>query len=140
MTTTLDTNVITALWNEDDALNRTAQGALDNIFGRERLVISGVVYAELLAAPRRSAAFVDQFCDQAGIDVEWELSERIFRMAGEVFRSYAARRRKERGTEPRRILADFLIGAHAAVNGYKLLTMDGGVSRVGFPGLVIVEV
>jgi predicted nucleic acid-binding protein len=54
MTTTLDTNVITALWNEDDALNQASQGAVDNIFGRERLVISGVLYTELLAAARRT--------------------------------------------------------------------------------------
>jgi len=42
--------------------------------------------------------------------------------------------------EPRRILADFLIGAHATVNGYKLLTMDAGVYRAGFPRLAVVEV
>jgi predicted nucleic acid-binding protein len=139
MTTALDTNVITALWNEDDALNRTAQDALDKIFGRERLVISGLVYAELLAAPGRTVSFVEQFCDEAGIEVDWELSEKIFRMAGEAFRNYAARRRKDRGAQPRRILADFLIGAHATVNGHKLLTMDEGVYRVAFPELAIVE-
>jgi predicted nucleic acid-binding protein len=140
MTTALDTNIITALWNEDDALNRTAQDALDKIFGRDSLVISGLVYAELLAAPRRTGSFVDQFCDQAGIDVEWELNERIFRLAGEALRGYADRRRKQIGVEPRRILADFLIGAHATVNGYKLLTMDAGVYRAGFPRLAVVEV
>jgi predicted nucleic acid-binding protein len=43
----------------------------------------------------------------------------------------------EDGTEPRRILADFLIGAHAVVSGYKLLTLDAGIYQTSFPKLKI---
>ncbi len=140
MTTAIDTNIISALWNEDDALNRTAQGALDAVFGRGKLVISGVVYAELLAAPRRTEAFLDKFCEEAGIGVEWEFEERIWRVAGMAFQGYAARRREQNRAEPRRILADFLIGAHALVKGYTLLTLDEGMYRAAFPRLGIVAV
>jgi predicted nucleic acid-binding protein len=35
------------------------------------------------------------------------------------------------------LLADFLIGAHALENGYKLLTLDGGLYRRAFPGLQV---
>ena len=140
MTTAIDTNVITALWNVDDALNHQAQGALDAVFGRGKLVVSGVVYAELLAAPLRTEHFVDQFLEEAGIAVEWEINENILRTAGVAFQSYAEQRRKQKGQQPRRILADFLIGAHAAVNGHRLLTLDGKHYRAAFPKLELVEV
>jgi predicted nucleic acid-binding protein len=54
-----------------------------------------------------------------------------------AFQSYAVRRRKQKDAEARRILADFLIGAHALVNGYKLLTLDAGVYQASFPRLGI---
>jgi predicted nucleic acid-binding protein len=41
---------------------------------------------------------------------------------------------KQQERAPRRILADFLIGAHALVNGYKL-TLDAGTYRVSFAKL-----
>jgi predicted nucleic acid-binding protein len=75
-----------------------------------------------------------------GIAVEWEFSERIWRSAGEGFQKYAERRRKQKGAEPRRILADFLIGAHALVSGYKLLTLDERTYRTAFPRLAIINV
>lgn len=73
----------------------------------------------------------------AGIRVEWELKERIWRTAGAAFQGYVARRKKHRGAEPRRSLADFLIGAHALESGYRLLTADSGVYRASFPRLVV---
>jgi predicted nucleic acid-binding protein len=140
MTTAIDTNVVTALWNNDDALNVRAQAALDAVFGRGRLVVSGVVYAELLAAPSRTEQFVDRFLEAAGIEVEWEINEQLLRAAGLAFRGYAERRRRQTGVEPRRILADFLVGAHAMLNEYRLLTMDTGMYRAAFPRLELVEV
>jgi predicted nucleic acid-binding protein len=137
MTTAIDTNVIVALWDSQDTLHRPARAALDRAFGQGSLVISGTVYAELLAAPGRTEAFVDAFCEETGIQVGWELGERVWREAGKAFQSYALRRRKQRGTAPRRILADFLIGAHALVSGHKLLTLDAAIYQVSFPKLKI---
>ena len=135
MTVALDTNVIVALWDAADALHPVARRALEEVSSREALVMCGVVYAELIGAPGRTEAFVDRFCEEAGIAVEWELEERIWRRAGVAFQGYATRRKKQSGAEPRRLLADFLIGAHALENGYKLLTLDGGMYRRAFPGL-----
>ena len=135
MTVALDTNVIVALWDAADALHPVARKALEEVSGREAMAMCGVVYAELIGAPGRTEAFVDRFCEEAGIAVEWELKERIWRKAGVAFQEYARRRKKQSGAEPRRLLADFLIGAHALENGYKLLTLDGGMYRKAFPGL-----
>ena len=140
MTTAIDTNIIVALWDADDALHQAAREELDAALGRGGLVICGAVYAELIAAPGRTEAFVDQFCEETQIGVEWELGEKVWRAAGTAFQSYAERRRKQRGAEPRRILADFLIGAHAQLRGYKLLTMDARMYQVSFPRLGIVTV
>lgn len=139
MTTAIDTNVIVALWNVDDTQNLEAQKALEESQGRGGLVVCGPVYAELMAAPGRSEAFVDKFFEEAHIAVEWELGERVWRAAGTAFQSYAVRRGRHKEAEPRRILADFLIGAHALVNGYKLLTLDGRTYRAAFPRMAIIE-
>jgi predicted nucleic acid-binding protein len=137
MITAIDTNVISALWDAGDALCKTAQDVLEEAQKSGGLTICGAVHAELIAAPGRTEEFVDRFCEEAGIVVEWELGEKVWRVAGAAFQGYAARRRKQRRAEARRILADFLIGAHALVNGYKLLTLDARVYRAAFPRLGI---
>jgi predicted nucleic acid-binding protein len=137
MTTAIDTNILVALWNEDDSLNTLARSALDAALGRGSLVIAAPVFAELLAAPSRDEAFLDSFCRETGISVDWNLDEVIWRTAGRAFQLYVARLRKQRGAGPRRILADFLIGAHAIQNGFRLLTMDHRLYRAAFPRLVI---
>jgi predicted nucleic acid-binding protein len=98
------------------------------------------VAQRVLAAPSRTETFLDKFCDEPGITVEWEISEKIWRAAGAALQGYAGRRRKQTGAEPRRILTDFLIGAHASVNGYQLLVLDEGTYRTAFPRLAIVAV
>ena len=140
MTTAIDTNILVTLWDEDDTLHVPVRRALEGVFERGKLVIAGAVYAELLAAPGRTEEFLDRFCEETRIGVEWELSEQVWRAAGLAFQGYAARRKKQKGTEPRRILADFLIAAHAQVNGHKLLTLDARMYRAAFPRLELVEV
>lgn len=135
MTTAVDTNVLVGLWDRDPALNSAARAALDRGLQAGRLVVSGPVFAELLALPGRTDTFLDSFLQQAALSVEWDLNERIWRLAGHAFQDYAVRRRRQRGSEPRRILADFLIGAHAVVRGYKLLTFDRRLLRTAFPAL-----
>jgi predicted nucleic acid-binding protein len=140
VTVALDTNVIVALWDASDALHPVARKALEAASSRETLVISAVVYAELLGAPGRTESFVDRFCEETGIVVEWELRERVWRTAGVAFQAYARRRQKHGESGPRRLLADFLVGAHAFEGGYKLLTLDSGMYKAAFPRLGIVEV
>jgi len=140
MTSAIDTNVLIALWDRDDTLNSAAQAALDAAFARGTLVISGAVFAELLAFPRRTENFLDEFLKETGIAVDWSVDESVWRVAGKSFQKYAGRRRKQRAGQPRRILADFLIGAHALEKGYSLLTLDDGIYRAAFPKLHIVRV
>jgi predicted nucleic acid-binding protein len=135
MTTAIDTNVIVALWDRDPALNSSAHIALERAFQKGKLVISAPVFAELLAAPGRTQDFIDGFLHDTSIAVDWSLDEPIWRSAGKAFQSYADRRRRQRDAGTRRILADFLIGAHAYVRGYRLLALDERVYRAAFPRL-----
>src|ERR1700756_2705463 len=127
MATIIDSNVIAALWNPDDALHSFARSALDAALARGPLIVPAPVYAELMAFAGRTEAFLDTFLRETGIGVEWHMDERVWRAAGQAFQSYAGRRRRQREPGPRRILADFLIGAFAAKHNYPLLTLDEGI-------------
>jgi predicted nucleic acid-binding protein len=129
--------VIVALWHEDRALSLAAETALDAAFRRGGLVVAAPVFAELIAAPGRTEAFVSSFLEENGIVVDWNLHEPIWRLAGRAFQAYAERRRQQRDQGTRRILADFLIGAHAEIRGYRLLSLDERLYRAAFPALKV---
>jgi len=114
-----------------------AKTALEAAFRRGTLVVAAPVFAELLAAPGRTETFLNRFLEETGIAIDWNLDEPVWGSAGRAFRAYAERRRKQRATEPRRILADFLIGAHAEIRQYQLLTLNERLYRVAFPKLAI---
>jgi predicted nucleic acid-binding protein len=135
MTTAIDTNAIIGLWHDDPTLSQAVETALDAAFHRGGLIVAAPVFAELIAAPGRSEAFVSRFLEENGIAIDWNLDEAIWRSAGRAFRAYAERRRKQRDHGARRILADFLIGAHASIRGYRLLSLDERLYRAAFPTL-----
>jgi hypothetical protein len=140
MTTAVDTNVVVALWDRNKLLSSAAQSALDRALSHGGLVLSAPVIAELMAAPGRSEAFINAFLFDTGMNVDWKLSEEIWRSAGRAFQKYAARRRSSTGAGPRRILADFLIGAHALALDCPLLTLDDRLYRAAFPSLTLIAV
>jgi predicted nucleic acid-binding protein len=135
MITAIDTNVFIALWDKDPVLSGAAQTALDSAFSRGSLVVAAPVFAELIAAPGRTEAFVSSFLEETGVAIDWDLGEPVWRSAGRAFQSYAERRRKQRDSGARRILADFLIGAHAHTRGYRLLTLAERLYKASFPTL-----
>jgi len=61
VTTAIDSNVLIALWDVDDALNREAQAALDQALAHGKLVVPAPVFAELLAFPQRTEGFLQAF-------------------------------------------------------------------------------
>jgi hypothetical protein len=129
--------VVIALWDKDPTLSSAAERALDAVFNRGTLVAAAPVFAELIAAPGRSEAFVGSFFEDTGIAIDWEITEQVWRLAGRAFQAYGERRRKQRDSGARRILADFVIGAHAFANGSRLLTLDDRLYRSSFPTLAI---
>jgi predicted nucleic acid-binding protein len=137
MTTAIDTNVLVALWDIDLVLNAAAQKALDSAQERGALAVSGAVYAELLALPGRTEKMLDEFFHATAIRVDWEAGEQIWRVAGRAFQNCVERRKRSKEELPRRILAVFFIGAHAALHRYSLMTLDQRLYRAAFPNLEI---
>lgn len=135
--TAVDTNVFVSLWDESKAVHLKAREALDSALMQGPLVVAAPVYAELMARPYRTQRMLDQFFSDAEVRVDWDISERVWRMAGEASQVHGIRRRAKQGGDPRRILADFVIGAHALLNGYSLLTLDRGFYERNFPRLLV---
>jgi len=140
MTTAVDTNVLVALWDLDPTLSSAARGLLRIALESGGLTVAAPVFAELLAYRYRGEDFLDSFFQDTGITIDWKLDEAVWRAAGRAFQSYAARRRRHGDSGPRRILADFVIGAHAMQNGHQLLTLDDRFYRTAFPRLIIFRI
>jgi predicted nucleic acid-binding protein len=137
MSLVIDTNVlIDLLAGEPDAARR-ARDSIEAATSSGAVAISPVVYAELLAFPGRQPPEVDQFLADVRISVLWDIPEAVWRRAGSAFAGYVTRRRTSGGDRPRRLLADFLIGAHALEIG-TLLTRDTQFYRTSFPELHVV--
>jgi predicted nucleic acid-binding protein len=137
-TTSIDTNVLVYLLNQDAALNERALAAIERSRKAGKLVVSGPVYAELLGLPSRTQAILDEFFTFGGIQIDWRFEEVVWRTAGDAFQGYVERRLAATGQLPRRILTDFLIGAQAVIRGYTLLTTDSRHYAAAFPKLPII--
>lgn len=134
----VDTNVFSALLSGKESAVSTMQMALEKAAGSGVLVASPVVYAELSA--ERSPEAVDGFFFDKGVEVDWLLGKSVWRMAGSRYGDYARNRRRHKGdTGPRRILADFLIGAHALHLDRVLLTSDARIYGTHFPELEVLR-
>ena len=138
MLTAVDTNVISALWSKEPASSGVERLLFD---ARQRggLVISAPVYCELLAYPGASKSFVASFLDDTSVQVHYMLGETVWQAAGEAFSTYAQRRRKDGAGHPKRLLVDFVVGAHALNVADRLLTLDVNRYMTSFPSLKMVE-
>ena len=115
----VDTNVIIDVLHADPIYGRTSLAALEMLSSQGELVINPVIYAELAACVEQKER-LDEFVPADLFHREAIPEEAAF-LAGRAFRRY-----KQRGGAKRRMLADFLIGAHATVQGYGLVTRDRG--------------
>ncbi len=140
MATAIDTNIIISLWKAEEETAELVEEALNNALAKGGLVISGAVFAELLAYPKRTESFIFDFCFDTGIAIDWTMNESMWLLAGNAFQKYTLNRKKQKAGFPRRILADFLIGSHAAVNSYSLLTLDTRIYQTMFPSLSLISV
>lgn len=137
MRTAIDTNVLSALWSKE-ALATDIARRLGDAKVEGGLVVGAPVYAELLAHPRATEPFVNQFLADTGIVVDFEFQQPVWLEAGRRFARYAKRRRKQARTGPRRLLADFIIGSHALTQADCLMTLDPKRYQQDFPELRLI--
>jgi predicted nucleic acid-binding protein len=130
--TAIDSNVFSALWsNERSTPKLIAQ--LGEARSEGALLISPFVFAELHAYPGATVNFVREFIESTGVTIDFEVKQRVWEETGKRFGRYAIRRRQSGGSIPKRLLADFLIGAHALVQADRLLTLDPQRYSQDFP-------
>lgn len=139
MISAVDTNVVVALLAGTEAEAAAAERALTDASKRGVVVICGAVYAELMALPGLGEGGLDSFLQETQITVDWALEREVWQQAGRAYLAYAEQRRRQKGDPgPRRILADFLIGAHASLAAGRLLTLDPQLFRANFGGLELI--
>ena len=137
MRTAIDTNVLSALWSSEPGAQEIFQ-QLGNAKDLGALLIALIVYAELLAYPKATQAFLDRFLSDTGITADFQLDESVWVDAGRRFARYAGHRRKSGSGEPKRLLADFLIGSHALLQADRLMSLDSTRYKHYFPELKLV--
>jgi hypothetical protein len=117
MTTAVDANIILEFLTGTPAQIQVAQGALTAAKASGDLIVSVIAYAEV-AARFSSKAQADDLFALLRCSVQ-PLDARPAFVAGHFFRDY-----KRRGGTRNRMLADFLIAAHAQLNADRILTRD----------------
>ena len=131
MVTLVDSNVILDLVTDDPIWAHWSTAALSRAADESELAINPIIFAEV------SIGFttVEELEDLLPSEAFGRLAlpyEAAF-LAGKAFLAY--RRRGGRRSAP---LADFYIGAHAAVTGLRLLTRDPRRYRTYFPTVEII--
>ena len=130
MITAVDTNVLLDILVPNESLCDASAAALQQAADQGSLVISDIVYAEL-SIHFESQRECDAFLESAEIQVQRLEREALF-AASRAWRKY-----RRQGGKRTRILADFLIGAHAQSIGARLLTRDRGFYGKLFPSLKV---
>jgi len=131
MTVLVDSNVILDLITEDERWAEWSARALVQAANRARVVINPIIYAEVSVRFSRieelEAALPKDMIDREALPYEAAF------LAAKVFQRYRKKGGKRTSTLP-----DFLIGAHASVADYELLTRDVRHYRTYFPKLSLI--
>ncbi len=127
----VDTNVLVDVLENDPDWADWSVAQLRAQAQIHRLVINSVIYAELSLAFSTMEALNEAL---AALQIPViEIPKPALFLAGKAFVTY----RRQGGTKSN-VLADFFIGAHAAVAGCAILTRDARRYRAYFPSVPVI--
>lgn len=130
MISAVDTNVLLDVLNPDPRFVDASIAALDAAAAQGPLIIGEVVCAELFGAG----------LDQAGVQLaalQLQFVPSSFESAsaaGKAWRQY-----KDAGGPRTRVIADFLVGAHALFHAARLISRDRGFFAKYFKDLTVID-
>jgi len=129
--TLVDTDILLDLVTDDPDWSDWSLARLEEAALAGPILINDIVYAETSIRYDRIED-LDAMLDGAEIDIAPAPRSALF-LAGKAFRRYRAAGGTRTG-----VLPDFFIGAHAAVEGWSLLTRDAGRYRRYFPKVALI--
>ena len=127
----VDTNVLVDVLEDDPEWADWSIGQLRKQARVHRLIINPVIYAEL-SLTFSTVEALDEVLAGMQLPVV-EMPRSALFLAGKAFAQY-----RRRGGTKGNVLADFFIGAHAAVAGWPVLTRDGRRYQSYFPTVNLV--
>lgn len=127
----VDTNVLIDVLEDDPGWADWSIAQLRAQSRAHALAINPVIYAEL-SLTFSTVEMLDAAVDNMGLKVV-EISRPALFLAGKAFAQY-----RRKGGKKTSVLADFFIGAQAAVMGWPLLTRDTRRYQAYFPKLKLI--
>ena len=132
MITAVDTSVLIDVFGADPRFGASSANALRLCLNEGVVVACDVVWGETRAAFPSDDAFL-RAMQTSGVGFS-AVTQQAAALAGVTWQKYRAS-----GGQRSRVIADFLIGAHAAAQCDRLLTRDRGYFRKYFGRVVIVD-
>jgi predicted nucleic acid-binding protein len=133
MTTAVDSNLVIDVIGQPNEFTDAGIAALDAALQKGALLVCPVVVAETAGHFPSGEALRTTF---HAMHLEMHAFDWLdLHRAGEAYVNYCRRSRAPK----QRMLADFLVAAHAFTHADALLTRDRGYYRAYFPKLVLIE-
>ncbi len=135
VTLALDTNFLQALLQSNHVHHGQAVDILVK-YADVPIFICPMVFSEALCIPEITLPNLELYLKDFGIEIDWFFPEQVWKEAG-LARAIHLQFRANL-TTPKRVIADFLIGAHAQVRNFRLCTFDPKGFRTAFPNVVLI--
>jgi predicted nucleic acid-binding protein len=126
----VDTNILVDVLQDDAEWSEWSIGQLRTQAQVHALAINPVIYAEMSLSFSTLEA-LEAVVGRMQLELH-EVPRPALFLAGKAFAQY-----RRRGGTKTQVLPDFFIGAHAAIQGWPLLTRDAARYRSYFPGLQV---
>jgi predicted nucleic acid-binding protein len=137
MRTAVDTSVLLDVLTADATFGPASREALRRAIDQGALVASDVVWAEVRAHFKKDEPFLAAL-SMLGVQFD-PLTREAATLAGALWQTQRRAARRSGAADRPRVMADFLVGAHARLQAERLLARDRGYFRSYFKDLTVID-